>query len=71
MKLKGGLIFPVAFSVLLFSVSGRSQSVSGVPGYVRIPVATFNPDGTMFFGTSFLPQKHLAYTQFNYDSIAV
>jgi hypothetical protein len=71
MTLKGRLIFPFAFSVIIFSVSARAQSVSGVPGYVRIPIATFNQDGTMFFGTSFLPQKHLPYTNFRYDAIAV
>ncbi|MEI7725329.1 MAG: YjbH domain-containing protein [Bacteroidota bacterium] len=71
MKLKGGLIFPIVFSVVIFSISGRPQSVSGVPGYVRIPIATFNKDGSMYFGTSFLPQKHLSYSHFNYDGIAV
>jgi hypothetical protein len=48
-----------------------AQSVSGVPGYVRIPVATFNSDGSVFFGTSFLPQQHLTYTDYQYDALAV
>ena len=69
MKIKGYFLISVIFFSL--SISIRSQSVSGVPGYVRIPIATFNKDGSMYFGTSFLPQKHLPYTQFNYDGIAV
>lgn len=47
-----------------------SQAVSGVPGYVTIPVATFNKDGSVFFGTSFLPQNHLSYTHYRYDALA-
>lgn len=47
------------------------QTVSGVPGYVRVPAATFNEDGTLFFGSSFLPQKYLDYTHNNYDALAV
>jgi hypothetical protein len=37
---------------------------------VRIPEATFNEDGTLLFGASFLPQKHLPYTHFTYDALA-
>lgn len=47
-----------------------AQSDSGIPGYVRIPVATFNEDGTLFFGSSFLPQQHLEYSQYKYDALA-
>lgn len=50
---------------------GLAQSTSGIPGYVRIPTATFNEDGSLLFGTSFLPQKHLPYSGFRYDAIAV
>ncbi len=56
---------------LSFPAPGVAQSVSGVPGYISIPVATFNPDGSMFFGTSFLPQEHLSYTGYRYDALAV
>ena len=47
------------------------QSLSGVPGYVRVPKATFFEDGTLFFGSGFLPQQYLPYTQNNYDALAV
>lgn len=60
----------IACFFLSSSVIASSQSVSGVPGYVRIPVATFNEDGSLFFGSSFLPQKHLSYTNYTYDAIA-
>jgi len=38
---------------------------------VRIPVATFYEDGSLLFGTSFLPRQHLSYSKFNYDAVAV
>jgi hypothetical protein len=53
------------------ALGASAQSVSGVPGYVRIPTATFNEDGTLLFGSSFLPQKHLPYSEFQYDALAV
>ena len=56
---------------LSFSLAVKSQSVSGISGYVRIPIATFNEDGSFLFGTSFLPQKYLPYTNFKYDALAV
>ena len=64
-------ILVIFFSALMISNTVRSQSVSGVPGYVRIPVATFNQDGSMYFGTSFLPQEHLPYSSYKYDAVAV
>lgn len=51
--------------------AARAQSDSGIPGYVRIPIATFNEDGSLLFGTSFLPRQHLPYSKFMYDAIAV
>ena len=71
MKVKGCFFILVTCFTLSFSFTARSQSVSGVPGYVRIPVATFNEDGSLLFGTSFLPQEHLPYSQFMHDALAV
>lgn len=45
-----------------------AQSTSGIPGYIRIPSASLNPDGTFYIGTSFLPRKYLAYTNYKYDA---
>ncbi|MCX6276671.1 MAG: YjbH domain-containing protein [Bacteroidetes bacterium] len=45
----------------------NGQSSSGIPGYIRIPTATLNRDGTFYIGTSFLPKQHLEYTFFQYD----
>jgi hypothetical protein len=61
----------IIFFIILFSYPGRAQTVSGVPGYVKIPVATFNEDGTLLFGTSFLPKEHLSYSGYQYDGAAV
>jgi len=64
------------FSVVFFAIAvclplwAVGQSVTGVPGYVRIPSATFNKDGTMWFGTSFLPRQHLPYSNYRYDALA-
>jgi hypothetical protein len=57
--------------VFIVSVASRGQSVCGVPGYLTIPVATFNPDGSLLFGASFLPHQHLSYSEFQYDAFAV
>ena len=63
------ILFVFCFSLTCcFSV--EAQSVSGVPGYVRIPVATFNEDGTLQFGASFLPMQHLPYTAYQRDAVA-
>ncbi|MCX6269025.1 MAG: YjbH domain-containing protein [Bacteroidetes bacterium] len=70
MKFFGCFWVLLVLCIFPFSHAVRSQSVSGVPGYVRIPVATFNKDGSLLFGTSFLPQQHLPYTKFNRDAIA-
>lgn len=56
---------------MFFPLLVKPQSDSGVPGYIRIPVATFNEDGSLQFGTSFLPQEHLAYSNFNHDAVAI
>ncbi|MFZ4523312.1 MAG: YjbH domain-containing protein [Bacteroidales bacterium] len=56
---------------LSFSIAVQSQSDSGIPGYVRIPVATFHEDGSLLFGASFLPKEHLSYSKYNRDALAV
>jgi hypothetical protein len=71
MKCKGSFGVLVTCFAFLFPLSAKCQSGSGIPGYVRIPVATFYDDGTLLFGTSFLPQKHLPYSNFRYDAMAV
>ena len=65
--LRTGFIFLCA---IIFHNASSSQSVTGVPGYVRIPVATFNDDGTLVFGTSFLPKQHLSYSGYTRDAVA-
>ena len=50
------------------SFFANGQSTSGIPGYMRIPTATFNKDGTLYFGSSFLPKQHLEYTNYNYNA---
>lgn len=58
-----------AFLILfLICMDGISQSTSGIPGYIRIPTATLNPDGTVYVGGSFLPKEHLAYSKYNYNA---
>jgi len=54
--------------ICCFPVFLPGQSSSGIPGYIRIPTATLNPDGTFFIGASFLPKQHLAYTNYQYDA---
>ena len=51
--------------------SSDAQSLSGIPGYVRIPIATFNKDRTLYFGASFLPHRYLTYTHDQYDAIGI
>ncbi len=62
--------FTVAIFValLFFPVLLPAQSTSGIPGYIRIPSASLNPDGTFYIGTSFLPRKYLAYTNYKYHA---
>jgi Exopolysaccharide biosynthesis protein YbjH len=48
----------------------RAQSVNGIPGYVRIPTANFNPDGSLVFGVGFLPKEYLDYTKNKNDALA-
>ncbi len=48
-----------------------SQSVSGVPGYIRVPSAVFCRDGSLVAGVSFLPRRHLAYSKYRSDALAV
>ncbi len=64
----GGVL---CFILLLLAAPSHPQSISGVPGYVTIPVATFNNDGTLAFGTSFLPKQHLPYSNYASDGLAV
>lgn len=73
---RDGKIFHLRHFVLLVLLLtlpglGVAQTVSGVPGYVRVPSATFNEDATMYFGSSFLPQKYLPYTHNTYDALAI
>jgi len=59
------------FLFLIFiSLSVNAQSITGMPGYIHIPTANFNPDGTLYLGSSFLPKKYLSYTKEKYDAIA-
>ena len=57
--------------IFFFTIRSVSQTTGGVPGYVRVPTATFNPDGTLVLGSGFLPQKYLEYTKYTYDAISV
>jgi len=65
-------LLPVACCLLSvsLSISSPAQTVSGVPGYIRVPVATFNNDGTLLFGASFLPKQHLPYSGNAYNALA-
>jgi len=56
--------------LLVLSLPCYSQSNTGIPGYVHIPTATFNPDRTLYLGTSFLPKKYLPYSKDRYDAVA-
>jgi hypothetical protein len=66
--------FPVWYSLLtgigifLTCFFGQAQSVTGIPGYIRIPTATLMQDGTLYAGTSFLPRNYLEYTNYRYDA---
>lgn len=67
-KLKISLI--IIASIIFAIQDSMAQSVMGVPGYVRIPTADFNDDGTLYFGVSFLPSDYLTYTKNKYDAMA-
>lgn len=54
-----------------FSLAGTAQTVSGVPGYITVPSATFHDDGTVVFGAAFLPRRHLPYTGYARDAVAI
>lgn len=58
------------FFIASLSPAAFAQSVSGVPGLVRVPIATFHDDGTLLIGSSFLPREHLPYTGNQRDAIA-
>ena len=55
--------------MLFFHAPASAQDLSGVPGYFRIPTATFNKDGTLYFGASYLPRTYLDYTKDQYDAL--
>lgn len=63
---KPAILFIFLGIVYWQAVSG--QSTSGIPGYIRIPTATFNRDGTLFAGSSYLPKNYLEYTHYQYDA---
>jgi Exopolysaccharide biosynthesis protein YbjH len=69
---RSGIRMLTLVCILLFFSFGKmlAQSAIGIPGYVRIPTANFNPDGSLVFGVGFLPQKHLAYSKYQYDALA-
>ena len=71
MKVRISHLLLIASFFFSFSLAGLTQSDSGIPGYVRIPVATFNEDGSLLFGTSFLPREHLSYSNYASDALAV
>ncbi len=62
-------MFPVILLLLLARIAA-AQTLSGVPGYLTVPVATFNDDRSLQFGASFLPADHLAYTNYQYNAVA-
>lgn len=62
-------IYFILILLLIFS-SANAQSITGMPGYIHIPTANFNPDGTLYLGSSFLPKKYLSYTKEKYDAVA-
>jgi len=57
--------------LLIIATKSLAQSVTGIPGYVRIPTAYFNDDRTLYFGASFLPSNYLSYSNHKYDAIAI
>jgi hypothetical protein len=71
MSVRGSFFALIVLFSFTFFPSARCQSVSGIPGYVRIPVATFNEEGSLVFGSSFMPQQHLPYTNYTRDALAV
>lgn len=63
-----GILNFIFFTGFLYGNFSFAQSTSGIPGYIRIPSATFNRDGTFYIGASFLPKEHLEYSQFQYNA---
>jgi len=63
-------LFTILLLLLVLSLPCNSQSNTGIPGYVHIPTATFNHDGTLYLGSSFLPKKYLPYSKDRYDAVA-
>ena len=49
----------------------RAQTLTGIPGYIRVPNAELYKDGNIFFGSSFLPKKYLEYSKHKYDAMTV
>jgi len=66
-----GTLLLCSLVTLFHPFSAVSQSVSGVPGYVRIPSAVFCDDGSLVTGVSFLPKQHLPYSKYRSDALAV
>ncbi len=62
------LLFINGIFCVLIPFGLQGQSTSGIPGYIRIPTATLNRDGTFFIGTSFLPKNYLEYSKYQYDA---
>lgn len=62
--------FLILILIAFAATNSGAQSVTGVPGYVRIPTAHFNEDGSLLFGLSFLPKEHLAYTKNKNNALA-
>lgn len=59
--------------ILIISINTTlsGQSLTGIPGYIRVPSAELYNDGTMFAGVCFLPKKHLEYSNYKYDAFAI
>ena len=62
--------FLILILIAFAATKSGAQSVTGVPGYVRIPTAQFNEDGSLLFGLSFLPKEHLTYTKNKNNALA-
>ncbi|RPI01682.1 MAG: hypothetical protein EHM72_05940, partial [Calditrichaeota bacterium] len=58
-------------SIFTVPIAAGGETLSGLPGMVRMPTAEFHHDGIMTAGISFIPKKVLAYTHYEHDGLTV
>lgn len=68
MKCLDRLILCIVSIFSLPFVAG-GETLSGLPGMVRMPTAEFHGDGIMTAGISFIPKEVLAYTHYEHDGL--